>query len=101
MNIGTAENLFSALKESLNKYNLDFSKATAADAILVIVCRCCSSTTVLHPTQCFGSFCSLKNRTGARSPEEASFMSDTTNVMKGARSGFQKRIKRETFHPSL
>ena len=27
VNIGTAENLFSALKESLSKYNLDFSKA--------------------------------------------------------------------------
>ena len=29
VNIGKAENLFSALKESLNKYNLDFSKAIA------------------------------------------------------------------------
>ena len=29
VNIGTAENLFSALKESLSKYNLDFSKAIA------------------------------------------------------------------------
>ncbi len=44
VNIGTAENLYSALRESLGKYNLDFSKAIA-------------------------------------------FMSDTTNVMKGARSG--------------
>ena len=51
-NIGMAENLFSALKESLSKYNLDFSKAIA-------------------------------------------FMSDTTNVMKGDRSGVQKLIKRE------
>ena len=56
VNIGTAENLFSAFKESLSKYNLDFSKAIA-------------------------------------------FMSDTTNVMKGARSGVQKLIKRKT--PSL
>ena len=52
VNIGTAEYLFSALKESLSKYNLDLSKAIA-------------------------------------------FMSDTTNVMKGARSGVQKLIKRE------
>ena len=51
VNIGMAENLFSALKESLSKYNLDFSEAIA-------------------------------------------FMSDTTNVMKGARSGVQKLIKR-------
>ena len=55
VNIGMAENLFSALKESLSKYNLDFSKAIA-------------------------------------------FMSDTTNVMKGARSGVQKLIKREKTH---
>ena len=55
VNIGTAENLFSALKESLSIYNLDFSKAIA-------------------------------------------FMSDTTNVMKWARSGVQKLIKREKPH---
>ena len=55
VNIGTAENLFSALKESLSKYNLDFSKAII-------------------------------------------FMSDTTNVMKGARSGVQKLIKRGKPH---
>ena len=54
VNIGMAENLFSALKES-EQYNLDFSKAIA-------------------------------------------FMSDTTNVMKGARSGFQKLIKRGKPH---
>ena len=29
VNIGTAQNLFSALKESLSKYNLDFNKAIA------------------------------------------------------------------------
>ena len=52
VNIGTADNLFSALKLSLESYNLDFSKALA-------------------------------------------FMSDTTNVMKGARSGIQKLIKNE------
>ena len=50
VNIGTAENLFVALKTSLEKNGLDFSKAVA-------------------------------------------FMSDTTNVMKGARSGIQKLIK--------
>ena len=55
VNIGMAENLFSALKESLSKYNLDFSKAIA-------------------------------------------FMSDTTNVMKGARSGVQKLTKRGKPH---
>ena len=55
VNIGTAENQFSALKESLSKYNLDFSEAIA-------------------------------------------FMSDTANVMKGARSGVQKLIKRENPH---
>lgn len=52
VNIGTAANIFSALKESLGKYDLDFSKAM-------------------------------------------SFMSDTANVMKGARSGVQKLIKNE------
>lgn len=52
VNIGTAPNLFRALKESLEKHGLDFSKAVA-------------------------------------------FMSDTTNVMKGARSGVQKLIKKE------
>ena len=52
VNIGSAENLFSAIKTSLNKYGIDFSKAV-------------------------------------------SFMSDTTNVMKGSRSGVQKRIKDE------
>ena len=57
VNIGTAENLFSAIKESLSKYNLDFSKAIT-------------------------------------------FMSDTTNIMKGARSGVQKLIKRGK-NPSL
>ena len=50
VNIGTAENLFVALKTSLEKNGLDFSKAVA-------------------------------------------FMSDTTNVKKGARSGVQKLIK--------
>ena len=56
VNIGTARNLFRALKESLEKYGLSFSKAM-------------------------------------------SFMSDTANVMKGARSGVQKLIKDEI--PSL
>lgn len=56
VNIGNAPNLFTALKSSLIKQGLDFSKAIA-------------------------------------------FMSDTTNVMKGARSGVQKLIKDE--HPSL
>ena len=56
VNIGTAQNLFDALKLSFSKNGLDFSKAVA-------------------------------------------FMSDTTNVMKGARSGVQKLIKNE--HPSL
>ena len=54
VNIGIASNLFSAVKASLVKYGLDFSKAIA-------------------------------------------FMSDTTNVMKGARSGVQKLIKDENF----
>ena len=52
VNIGTAQNLFRALKESLQKYGLDFANAMA-------------------------------------------FMSDTTNVMKGARSGVQKLIRNE------
>ncbi len=52
VNIGTANNLFSALKESLHKFGLTFSRAV-------------------------------------------SFMSDTTNVMKGARSGVKKLIKDE------
>ena len=52
VNIGTAHNLFSALKASLHKFGLTFSKAV-------------------------------------------SFMSDTTNVMKGARSGVKKLIKDE------
>ena len=52
VNIGTARNLFDALKLSLTNKGLDFSK-----------CK--------------------------------SFMSDTTNVMKGARSGVQKLIKAE------
>ena len=52
VNIGTAKNLYEALKASLEKFGLDFSKAIA-------------------------------------------FMSDTTNVMKGARSGVQKLIKSE------
>lgn len=56
VNIGTASNLFSALKLSLEKFGIDFTKAVA-------------------------------------------FMSDTTNVMKGARSGVQKLIKNE--NPSL
>ena len=56
VNIGTAANLFRALKSSLESQGLDFSKAI-------------------------------------------SFMSDTTNVMKGARSGVQKLIKNE--HPHL
>ena len=56
VNIGSATNLFRALKTSLSEHGLDFSKTVA-------------------------------------------FMSDTTNVMKGARSGVQKLIKRE--HPSL
>ncbi len=50
VNVGNAPNLFRALKDSLEKHGLDFSKAMA-------------------------------------------FMSDTTNVMKGARSGVQKLIK--------
>lgn len=52
VNIGTAQNLFRALKESLSCKGLDFSKCMA-------------------------------------------FMSDTTNVMKGIRSGVQKLIKNE------
>ncbi len=52
VNVGNAPNLFRALKDSLEKHGLDFSKAMA-------------------------------------------FMSDTTNVMKGARSGVQKLIKDE------
>ena len=52
VNIGTATNLFQALKESLTKNWLSFDNAV-------------------------------------------SFMSDTTNVMKGARSGVQKLIKNE------
>ena len=52
VNIGTADNLFQALKSSLEKHGLSFEKAVA-------------------------------------------FMSDTTNVMKGARSGVQKLIKNE------
>ena len=52
VNIGTANNLFRALKSSLEKHGLSFEKAV-------------------------------------------SFMSDTTNVMKGARSGVQKLIKCE------
>lgn len=56
VNIGTAQNLFLALKSSLTKHGLSFEKAVA-------------------------------------------FMSDTTNVMKGARSGVQKLIKNEI--PSL
>ena len=56
VNIGTAENLFSALKESLSKYNLEYSKAIA-------------------------------------------FMSDTTNVMQGTRSGVQTNRTRNP--PSL
>ena len=56
VNIGTAVNLFTALKASLESKGLDFSQSVA-------------------------------------------FMSDTTNVMKGARSGVQKLIKNE--HPFL
>ena len=56
VNIGTAVNLFSALKSSLESKGYNCSKAVA-------------------------------------------FLSDTTNVMKGARSGVQKRIKKE--HPHL
>ena len=52
INIGTADNLLSALKSSLQKFGLTFSKAI-------------------------------------------SFMSDTTNVMKGARSVVKKLIKDE------
>lgn len=52
VNIGTAVNLFDALKLSLTKKGLDFEKCVA-------------------------------------------FMSDTTNVMKGVRSGVQKLIKNE------
>ena len=52
VNFETADNLFRALKDSLAKYDMDFSKVIA-------------------------------------------FMSNTTNVMKGARSGVQKLIKRE------
>ena len=53
VNVGTALNLFRALKDSLEKHGLDFSKALA-------------------------------------------FMSDTTNMMKGERSGVQKLIKEES-----
>ena len=52
VNVGTAANIFSALKSSLQQFGVDFSKAV-------------------------------------------SFMSDTTSVMKGARSGVQKLIKNE------
>lgn len=55
VNIGTAQNLFVALKESLHHNNLDFSECIA-------------------------------------------FMSDTTNVMKGARSGVQRLIRNECPH---
>ena len=55
VNIGTAVNVFTALKSSLESKGYNFSKAVA-------------------------------------------FMSDTTNVMKGARSGVQKRIKNEHQH---
>ena len=55
VNVGTAVNLFGALKSSLESKGLDFSKAVT-------------------------------------------FMSDTTNVMKGARSGVQKLIKNEHQH---
>ena len=55
VNIGTAQNLFAALKESLSRNHLDFSKCIA-------------------------------------------FMSDTTNVMKGARSGVQRLIRNECPH---
>ena len=53
VNIGTAINLFSALKQSLGSHGLDFSKCL-------------------------------------------SFMSDTTNVMKGACSGVQNLIRKES-----
>jgi hypothetical protein len=56
VNIGSASNLFEALKSSLQKQGLNFNKAVA-------------------------------------------FMSDNTNVMKGARSGVQKLISHE--NPSL
>ena len=56
VNIGTAHNLFEALKTSLTSKGLDFSKVVA-------------------------------------------FMSDTTNVMKGARAGVQMLIKNE--YPTL
>ena len=52
VNVGTAQNLFAALKQSLTSNGLDFSKCI-------------------------------------------SFMSDTTNVMKGARSGVQKLIRND------
>ena len=55
VNIGTARNLFDALKLSLSSNGLDFSKCLA-------------------------------------------FTSDTTNVMKGARSGMQKVIRNECPH---
>ena len=55
VNIGTASNLFDALKSSLAKKGLDFTNSMA-------------------------------------------FMSDTTNVMKGAKSGVQKLIKRQNPH---
>ena len=55
VNIGTAQNLFSALKLSLSNKGFDFSNVVA-------------------------------------------FMSDTTNVMKGARSGVQKLIKNDNPH---
>ncbi len=55
VNIGTAVNLFNALKLSLNKKGLNFDNCVA-------------------------------------------FMSDTTNVMKGARSGVQKLIRNECPH---
>ena len=56
VNVGSAVNIFSALKSTLVSKGLDFSLAVA-------------------------------------------FMSDMTNVMKGARSGVQKHIKNE--HPHL
>ena len=55
INIGTAQTLFDALKESISNNALDFSRCLA-------------------------------------------FMSDTTNVMKDARSGVQKLIKNESSH---
>ena len=43
VNIGTAQNLFRALKESLEKYGLDFSNAIAFVSDMANVMKCSRS----------------------------------------------------------